>query len=269
MKTRSQKLLLILLAVLAPFISHAEGQNEVKRFGAYRVFLSQDFESGIGRILIKRGKNKVFEEADVDYHYYFGNNFDEKQRSSHSFKNITGNGIPNLVVSNWTGGVHCCHFLTIFELGKDFRKIVTVQANSSTIRLIDLDRDGYPEIEFWDGAIDYLFASFAGSPGGRVVLKFDKDHYDVALDLMKKPAPTSYEIEKIKKRVVKAFKNNDTPELPYDFLEVMMDLSYSGHFKLAMKLVDNLWPSNRPEIEQFKSSFSEALHRSQYFQWEK
>ena len=83
----------------------------------------------------------------------------------YSGHDITGNKIPNLIISNWTGGAHCCHYLQIFELGNAFKHLVTVDALSSDIRLVDLDKDGFPEIEFHDGAIDYLFASYAGSPG--------------------------------------------------------------------------------------------------------
>jgi hypothetical protein len=35
---------------------------------------------------------------------------------------------------------------------------------------------------------------------------------------------------------------SDRGELPYSFLELMMDLSYSGHFHLAMTLAEELWP---------------------------
>ncbi len=64
-----------------------------------------------------------------------------------------------------------------YELGKKFRKLVTVEAGSYSVRLVELDHDTFPEIEFWDGSIDYLFACFAGSVPGRVVLKFQKNHF--------------------------------------------------------------------------------------------
>jgi hypothetical protein len=268
-KNHNRRHLFLALFILAfPFFSHGiDGRFERKQFGQYKVSLSQEFASGLAKVVIKKGKDKVFEEAEVGNHYYFGNNFDKVLDGPdlYSGSDITGNEIPNLVVSNWTGGAHCCHFLHIFELGKKLKKLVTVEANSSSIRLVDLDRDGFPEIEFWDGSIDYQFASFAGSPGGRVVLKFHKDHYEVATHLMEKPAPTTKKMSKLKRKLSAAFSKEESPELPYEFLNTMMNLSYSGHFKLALSLADETWPAEKPGLEKFKNEFSQALHDSLYW----
>ncbi|MBI4042483.1 MAG: hypothetical protein HY391_03295 [Deltaproteobacteria bacterium] len=260
-------LFLLIFAWITPVFASLNGTFITKKFGAYTVLLSQRFDSGIGKITIERGKNKIYEESEVDHHYYFGNNFDETLNGTdpHSGRDITGNGLPNLIVSNWTGGAHCCHFLQVFELGKKFKKLVTVEAHSSSVRLVDLDHDSFPEIEFWDGSIDYLFASFAGSPPARVVLKFQKDHYEIATHLMKKPAPTAKQMQKIKERIRAAFEKEDSPDLPYDFLNLMMDLSYTGHFELALKMADEIWPKTKPDLSKFKEDFTKALQETPYW----
>lgn len=269
MERLNKKYLFVTLFILSvPFFSYAvDGKIEKRRFGSYKVSLSQNFESGLGKIIITKRNNKVFEESEIDNHYSFGNSFDPVLDGPdlYSGHDITGNGFPNLVVSNWTGGAHCCHFLHIFELGKKLKKLVSVEANSSSVRLVDLDRDGFPEIEFWDGAIDYQFACFAGSPGGRVILKFQKDHYEVAGHLMRTPVPTPQKIKNLKKTIVLAFEKNDNPDLPYEFLNTMMELSYSGHFSLALKLADETWPARKSGLEKFKDEFSKALHESLYW----
>ena len=254
----------IMLILIVPSFSYsADRKFEKKQFGQYKVLLSQDFESGLSKVVIENGKDKVFEEAEIGNHYYFGNNFDGPDL--YSGRDITGNGISNLIVLNWTGGSHCCHFLHIFELGKKFRRLITIEAGSSSIRLIDLDHDGFPEIEFWDGAIDYQFASFAGSPGGRIVLKFRKDHYEVATQLMKKSAPSAKKMQALKNKLSVAFAKETSPDLPYEFLDAMMDLSYSGHFKLALQLADKVWPAEKSGLEKFKNEFSQALRNSLYW----
>ena len=170
------------------------------------------------------------------------------------------------MISNWTGGAHCCHYLSIFELGESIKKLVTVEANSSSIHFVDLDHDGFPEIEFLDGSIDYLFSSFAHSPGGRVVLKFKNDHYEVDSNLMKKSPLSQKEIKKFILNCKLAFKNEDGPELPYLFLKTMMDLSYSGQFELALKMASEVWPPQKPGFELFKNDFKKALQDSPYWQ---
>jgi len=257
------------LILIFPIFAHSlDGRLENKKYGPYRISLLQDFQTGLGKFIIQKGKVKVFEEAEIDNHYYFGNHFEpnsDEPADIFSGRDITGNGKANLLISNWTGGAHCCHFLHIFELGKRLKKLVTVEAFSSSIRLVDLDHDGYPEIEFWDGAIDYQFACFAGSPGGRVVLKFRKDHYEVATHLMKKPTPTPKKMKRLKQDLVRAFKEEESPDLPYPFLKTLMDLSYSGHFKLALQMADETWPVEKPGLEKFKSECSQALQSSQYW----
>lgn len=270
MKKFSQKIILLSILISTFSLSSRafDGRSEKRKHGAYRTSLVQDFHTGLGKIVIKKGNIKFFEEAEVDNHYYFGNRFEpnsDEPADIFSGRDITGNGIANLVISNWTGGAHCCHFLNIFELGKKFKKLVTVEALSSSIKLIDLDHDGYPEIEFWDGSIDYQFACFAGSPGGRVVLKFQKDHYAVATHLMKKPTPAAKKIKLLKQNLIRGFRNEKSPDLPYSFLEALMNLSYSGHFKLALQLTDETWPSEKPGLGKFKSEFSQALRDSQYW----
>lgn len=265
---KKRYLLIFLLFLILPFFSYAiGGKFEKKQFGLYNVSLSLNFQSGLGKIVIKNGNDIVFEESEIDNHYSFGNDFDPVLSGPDLFsgRDITGNGSPNLVISNWTGGAHCCHFIHIFELGKKFKKLATIQANSSSVRFVDLDHDGFPELEFLDGAIDYRFACFAGSPGGRVVLRFKKDHYEVASELMKSYNPSLRKIKNLKKALIVSFAKNDNPDLPYAFLNAMMELSYSGHFKLALKLANEVWPVEKPGLMKFKNEFSEALHESIYW----
>ena len=268
MKT-NQKIILLLCILFYPILFFGlNGRIEKKKFGLYSVVLSQNFDDGLGKFIITQGKEKVFESSEFDDHYYFGNHFDDRyedEKDLYSGRDITGKGIPNLVISNWTGGAHCCHFLHIFELGKKLKKLVTVEAYSSSIRLVDLDKDGKPEIEFWDGSIDYLFASFANSPSGRVVLKFKNNQYKVASNLMKKASLNQIQIKKLKIKLRDSFRKEKSPELPYDFLNSIMDLSYSGHFDFAMKLASETWPTDKPGLLDFKNKFTKALYDSLYW----
>ena len=40
--------------------------------------------------------------------------------------NVTGNGIPNLIVTDYSDGAHCCMTYYILELGDEFRLIDTI-----------------------------------------------------------------------------------------------------------------------------------------------
>src|SRR5579872_6328664 len=43
-------------------------------------------------------------------------------------KDVTGDGQPDLVVSEWSGGANCCLTLHIFEIGKRFREVSAIDA---------------------------------------------------------------------------------------------------------------------------------------------
>jgi hypothetical protein len=69
---------------------------------------------------------------------------------------ITGAGKPNAIVSDWSGGAHCCFTLRIFELGKQFKEIAKIEAgHSDGAKFVDLDHDGFYEFEGNDWAFAY------------------------------------------------------------------------------------------------------------------
>jgi hypothetical protein len=257
------------LAFIFAAQASADGRFINKKIGDYKIYISQSYETGLGKLVIMQGARKVFESKAIDDHYSFGTNFDNNYATNdkYSGRDITGNGIPNLVVYNWTGGAHCCNFLYVFELGKKFKHLTTVSAGSSNIKLVDLDHDGFPEIEFYDGSIDYLFASYAESPPGRIILKFNKDNYVVKSDLLQKNILSQKTILTKKIEIKSVFMKlpEHSPSLPYDFLKLMMDLSYAGKKDLAMDISNEVWPSKKPGLTKFKKEFTQALNNSEYW----
>lgn len=259
---------LVLIAFVDQYV-WAGGEEQksppvIKRFGEYEVTIERkdDFYE---HVTILKGKRKVYE--DKNDRFFFGNfsaHFPDRT-DSYSGKDLNGNNIPDLVITKYTGGMHCCHFLNIFELGKNFRKITTIEGGSYGFEFVDLDNDKFPEIVFWDGPIDYVFSSFAHSAQGRTVLKFTNNHYEIASSLMRKKTPTAKERKRIEDEIVEAFKNNDLPHPPYIFLKQMMDLSYTGHLKLALEIARKTWPAKFPGLLTFEKDFPKHLNNSRYW----
>ena len=59
------------------------------------------------------------------------------------------------------------------------------------------DLDGDKKLEFIgnDFTFAYVYTDFADSPAPTIILRFQDDHYVLAGDLMRKPAPPASEIE--------------------------------------------------------------------------
>ena len=56
---------------------------------------------------------------------------------------LTGNGIPDIVIDNWIGGASCCQNIIVYEAGDNLKKIMDiVYEPSGTSTFTDLDRDG-------------------------------------------------------------------------------------------------------------------------------
>jgi len=239
-----------------------------KTIGHYQVSVERNKSEMVQRFIIKKDKKVIYEEGEIGSYYWIGNHFDElsKKNNLYNVRDLTGNGTPDLVMTSWNGGAHCCNTLTIFEMKeKEIKKIVSIDGGSYGFTIEDIDNDGLVEIEFSDWPIDYLFNSFAHSAQGRVVLKVVDGQYRVAKELMYKNKPDGKNLLKLKKEIQKDFFNNHSELLPYSFLKLMMDLSYSGHKEFALEIADDIWPRNKVGLKKFKTEFSKALGESIYW----
>ncbi len=181
-------------------------------------------------------------------------------------RNITGNGIPNLVLSEWSGGAHCCMLFHIFELGKTFRKIATLDAaHGDLAHFADLDGDGKLEFVANDWTFAYWHTSFAGSPAPTIILRYQHGSYRLATDLMRKPAPSADELDGQIKRIrsEESWKNDEPPVAMW---ELMLNLIYTGHAELAWQSLDRAWPPKVAGKGKFLRDFRHQLGKSPY--WE-
>ena len=91
-----------------------------------------------------------------------------------SGKDITGDGRVELVVTNNSGGAHCCESTTIYSVDGAPRTILSVSTGNCPGELVDLDNDGVPEFKTCDDTFANTICSFAFSPMPTVVFAYDK-----------------------------------------------------------------------------------------------
>jgi hypothetical protein len=182
---------------------------------------------------------------------------------------ITGSGSPEVIVGSWSGGAHCCFSFRVFQLGNDFRLLANLDAkDSGGAHFEDIDHDGKHEFVANDWTFAYWHASFAESPAPKVILrpgadKYGNFEYKLALELMRKPAPSQAElnttINKIKSQP--EWKEHVPPSL----WAVMLDMIYTGNASLAWEVLDQSWPKEKPGKRGFLGAFCERLSDSEYF----
>src|SRR5579862_7567044 len=211
------------------------------RFREYVIRVYREPPEACVRIL-KGGALVYSRHSSSGSAFGIGNNFSSAGSNIPIGTDITGAGKPNAIVSEWTGGVHCCFTLHVFELGEPFHEIAQIEADDSdTAHFIDLDHDGYYEFEGYDFAFAYWKTAFAFSPAPRIVLKYRGGRLRLALDLMKQPAPSTEEFA-ARLRAIKSDREwgPEAPPscdhdcgVPVALWRNMLVFMYGGHSDLA------------------------------------
>ena len=187
---------------------------------------------------------------------------------------ITGTGKPNAVVSEWSGGVHCCFTMHVFEIGENFKEIARIQADHSDgAHFVDLDHDGSYEFEGNDWAFAYWGTSFMDSPAPRIVLKYRDDRFRLAFDLMAKPSPSAADLARLAGEIRSDDEWSPEPRkdcengcgVPVALWRNMLELIYTGHADLAWHLLDASWPATQKNRSAFVSQFCKQLSSSHYW----
>lgn len=184
---------------------------------------------------------------------------------------VTGRGRPDMIVSAYSGGAHCCLAHYIFELEPTFRLLATV--NDMDDDMAHFERDGeryYLHTADWTFA--YWWQSFAGSPNHSVVLRYIDDNkdggYHLAMDKMSTPAPTEEEWQKATdavRRELDLERQHMWNELPDVLWQEVLDLIYTDHSELAWKFLDEVGPMARQGRFPDLADFCSRLKTSPYW----
>ena len=283
------KAALLLLALLAGYIaspaasaacvngdaifSHPELKTQRYAFGDYEVRLygNQDCEaepdSRISGLEILKGGKRVY--MQTGYSFAVGYPLEQDQ-SPDSVKvevgtDLTGEGQPDLLISEWTGGSHCCYRFHIFQLGGNFRKI-------QTLPLYDADESAFVRRPGVKGlvlhsadysAFAYFPQSFAGSPAGRVFLSFQQGRFRVDPVLMKAKGPDEVTVARCAALFKKSRDWKDGQ--PMGMWYYATDLIYTGNEAAAYDFVQRSWGGRRADRDRYLAEYRKRLMKSIYY----
>ena len=279
-------LLLLMLAVVPSAYSACDVKSPVQEIFAYpelmkthvtlqdyeiRVFDSVSCDEAVfkdrsGLEILKDGK-RVY--GQTGYGYAVGYPLEQDQPpDSVKLKvgdDITGEGQPELLISEWTGGAHCCYSFAVFRLGVDFRKI-------QDIPLFDADESAFVRrpgvkslvLNTYDySAFAYFPTSFAGSPAGRVLLSFQEGRFRLDPSLMKAKAPAKGETDKCAALFRKSqdWKHGQ----PMGMWYYATDLIYTGNQTEASRFLKKSWGGSESDREKYLGEYQTRLSKSVYY----
>lgn len=183
---------------------------------------------------------------------------------------INGDGEPDLIITNDSGGTGCFAETIVLGLGNANGSALGVQARLPNCgRFEDLDHDGILEFVAWDRTFAYRWTSGAGSPYPRVILEWRGfDGYVPAPDRMTGPAPFLADLDSDIRAKIDACRPDAQWWCRTELvLKAMLDLIYSGNSRMAWQVFDRHWESDGgwSERESFRREFKDALRESPFW----
>lgn len=178
---------------------------------------------------------------------------------------VTGDGSLDVILTEYSGGAHCCFTTYIFELRGPLN-MITLYTGDGGASFEDLDELPGLEIVVSDDNFTYWINGFAGSPFPQVVLRYTNGTYQLDLDLTWQPRLAESNLLRLATEVKNGEWHLNADYLPDDFLSVITDLIYAGHFDQALEFIELAWPPNKPAQDEFVAElFQCRLRRSEYW----
>jgi hypothetical protein len=183
---------------------------------------------------------------------------------------VTGRGLPDMIVSSFTGGAHCCTAHLVFELEPAFKLLATLDDAHDDLAhfaRIGADRRYYYLTADWTFA--YWPSCFACSPSAAVILRFVEDAngggFHLALDKMQAPAPTPAAWDKEIRAARSAASAGRLDDIGAALWGPVLNLIYQGHSDLAWKLVDEAGPKAQQKPMPALADFCRLLKTGTYW----
>jgi len=188
---------------------------------------------------------------------------------------VTGRGHPEMIVSYYSGGAHCCTSILLFELEPQLKLLSTLEVGDSSNSHFERDTQngGYYFVGSDEG-FAYWHTDFADSPIQKVILRpvsNEMGNLTFQLDLKKMHRRTPTEQEWQEKYLPQA-RAAFAPDAAFDnyyagsaLWAQMLDWIYGGQANWAWKLVNAAWPAEKPGKDDFLKEFCGQLAQSAYW----
>jgi len=254
----------------APQLETAVETRELFAHGAYRFLIEQRFVKELGEteptpmeetlIVLKDGREIERREG---WHW---NAFEPAE-------DITGDDVPDIVLTDYSGGAHCCTTYYIFELG-DRPLVHELYVADYVASFEQLDNGPALEIVTYDTNYAYWRASFVSSARARVVLRYRDGVYEAAPDLMRAPRPSPAELTRWATEARNGWWDMETLPRGSDraldlnglFVNSVVGLIYKGHADLVPAFVDLAWPAAKAGKQDFIEELMECrIRKSDYW----
>lgn len=236
------------IRVLPPDSVIAGPVDTTATIGAYTLRVLRDTAEGDQIVDIARAGHRVFAVRA------FGARLELVGRD------ITGDHQPDVVVRQYSGGMHCCSQATVLGLGATLVNYGTIDGSDGDIEFDDIDGDGIPEAKINDFRFAYWRDyAFVETQAPDVILRFRNGGYEPACDMMEEDAPDNATLARKARELTDGWHNGNPPA---EFWGYAVDLIYGGRADLAWRWLDRSWPRGIGGKEEFLKELREKLRGS-------
>lgn len=178
-------------------------------------------------------------------------------------QDITGNSKPDIILTEYTGGAHCCFVFHVYEIDAPgtLRELVTVDGRDGG-RFEDFDGDTLPEFITEDWSLAYELTCFACLRYPTVILKFDGEAYVPAIELMRTPEPTESPSQ-VARRIYREQEESQLDPRDALFGEMLYRI-YTGHADSAWQCFNVAWRPEMGDQVEARTRFLDVLRASPY-----
>jgi hypothetical protein len=180
---------------------------------------------------------------------------------------LNGDGKPEVVLSGYSGGLHCCYVYEIVSLDKT-PKVIHVFSSPVPVKF-EKQPDGTALIRASDGVFDYFLVPHQYAVIPPVIFKLDGNNlvdvsakypeiYDKEIEQARAQL-TPNELEKFKKSNFHASLYADQVPAIHKVLTIVLDYLYSGRDEQAWQTLNDLWPAN--DVGRVRSLIMERRRR--------
>jgi hypothetical protein len=251
------KLFTMLLFMFGHVLAYG-GAADGKSFGDYQLVTWYPMGPGIGYRILKNGE-EVFSTTVAGFRVISVSHGKEVDTSQPKATDITGDGVPDLIIEEFPRLPGCCWTYSIFGLGQEFHEIAHLSGFSGPMTFEDVNHNSEYEIT----GVDTSFGCWYASP--RIVFGYIRKEYRLATGLMRHPSPSLDVLAGKAREFSRATKPAGFAIAPEAY-QYLLDLAYSGNMKSAWRLVDLLWPAKDAKTKPaFHQDFLDHLQESPYW----
>ncbi|MBI3513889.1 MAG: hypothetical protein HY060_07495 [Proteobacteria bacterium] len=246
----------------AQYGGHVDQSFEISH-GAYRIKIRGPHrgERGDGELWIFRDDQLTYYDAksefDVDPDVPIGTD-------------LTGDGIPKIVIQQFTGGAHCCSIALVFALGRQLSLIDRINGRDGPVQFVREDDTGRWLVFLSDWMFRYWRGPFATTPQCDLVLSWDVGKFRLITEGMRHPP---YMRAALKHRAAElrasVYWNRDAKfeveRYNADLWIEMADLAYTGNLAQARALLRLVWPWDSHERAIVEREFVSILKKSRFW----